>query len=59
MKKNKIRCLIAIDMDGTLLNDKSKVSFWSKRYLKKSNLILYNYIAFTDTISITIYYLTI
>ena len=35
MKKNKIRCLIAIDMDGTLLNDKSKVSFWSKRYLKK------------------------
>lgn len=34
MKKTP-RCLIAVDMDGTLLNSKSKVSFWSKRYLRK------------------------
>lgn len=35
MKKTVNRYLIAFDMDGTLLNDKKTISFWTKRYLHR------------------------
>ena len=37
MKKNYNEYLIALDLDGTLLNDKKEISFLTKKYLKKLN----------------------
>lgn len=37
MKKNYNEYLIALDLDGTLLNDKKEISFLTKKYLRKLN----------------------
>ena len=38
MKTQTEKKVIAFDMDGTLLNDKKKISFLTRLYLKKLNI---------------------